>query len=134
MAIRCRIFASSTLQSLGNCRCAKYCCSNIRAVCAHDFDGRVGCHRRGGMSVVNEDVARLNRLNWDFPQAGTAQGSIHKFHWFPGNFIPQIPAALIEILSAPGDPVLDPFGGSGTTSIEARSEEHPSELPSLILL
>jgi SAM-dependent methyltransferase len=71
------------------------------------------------LPFVNEEIARLNRIDWDFPQAGTALGSVHKFHWFPGNFIPQIPAALIEILSDQGDVVLDPFGGSGTTSIEA---------------
>jgi len=69
--------------------------------------------------IVSEEILRLDRIDWNFPQAGTAPGSIHKFHWFPGNFIPQIPAALIEILSKPGDVVLDPFGGSGTTSIEA---------------
>lgn len=68
---------------------------------------------------MNQEIARLDRLDWNFPQAGTAKGSVHKFHWFPGNFIPQIPAALIEILSSGGDLVLDPFGGSGTTALEA---------------
>lgn len=58
-------------------------------------------------------------MDWDFPQAGTSRGSIHGLHWFPGNFIAQIPAALIQILSVPGDLVLDPFGGSATTAIEA---------------
>lgn len=58
-------------------------------------------------------------MNWDFPQAGTPAGSIHTLHWFPGNFIPQIPAALIQVLSQPGDLVLDPFSGSGTTAVEA---------------
>lgn len=65
------------------------------------------------------DVRRLDRVNWDFPQAGTPAGSIHTLHWFPGNFIPQIPAALIQVLSQPGDLVLDPFSGSGTTAVEA---------------
>ncbi len=68
---------------------------------------------------MKEAITALGRLDWDFPQAGTDSGSVHKLHWFPGNFIPQIPAALIEILSSPGDLVLDPFGGSGTTVIEA---------------
>lgn len=71
------------------------------------------------MPAVSAVAARLNRIDWNFPQAGTAAGSIHKTHWFPGNFIPQIPAALIEVLSRPGDLVLDPFGGSGTTVLEA---------------
>jgi hypothetical protein len=71
-------------------------------------------------------TARLDRIDWDFPQAGTMAGSIHKTHWFPGNFIPQIPAALIEVLSRPGDLVLDPFGGSGTTVLEAARLGRPS--------
>ena len=65
------------------------------------------------------DVRRLDRVDWNFPGAGTAAGSVHTIHWFPGNFIPQIPSALIQVLSEPGNVVLDPFGGSGTTGIEA---------------
>lgn len=68
---------------------------------------------------MSAHAARLDRIDWNFPQAGTAIGSIHNAHWFPGNFIPQIPAALIEVLSRPGDMVLDPFGGGGTTVLEA---------------
>jgi hypothetical protein len=64
-------------------------------------------------------VANLERIDWDFPRSGTSSRSVHTSHWFPGNFIPQIPAALIQILSQPGDVVVDPFGGSGTTGIEA---------------
>jgi hypothetical protein len=70
------------------------------------------------LSVLT-DLSRLERIDWDFPQAGTPAGSIHTLHWFPGNFIPQIPAALIQVLSEPGDVVLDPFAGSGTTAVEA---------------
>lgn len=62
---------------------------------------------------------RLERIDWDFPRAGTAPGSVHGLHWFAGNYIPQIPSALIEVLSEPGQLVFDPFGGSGTTAIEA---------------
>lgn len=65
------------------------------------------------------DHARLDRIDWDFPQTGNLRGSVHALHWFPGNFIAQIPAALIQVLSAPGDVVLDPFGGSATTAVEA---------------
>lgn len=72
------------------------------------------------MSSLSDDpVRRLDRIDWNFPNTGTAPGSVHALHWFPGNFIPQIPAALIQILSAPGSLVLDPFSGSGTTAVEA---------------
>lgn len=64
-------------------------------------------------------VAELDRVNWSFPSTGTRDSSIHTLHRFAGNFIPQIPSHLIQILSSPGDLVLDPFVGSGTTVIEA---------------
>jgi hypothetical protein len=70
------------------------------------------------MSVLG-DIGRLDDVNWDFPRAGTTPGSAHTVHWFPGNFIPQIPAALVQVLSRRGDLVLDPFGGSGTTAVES---------------
>lgn len=68
---------------------------------------------------ISAAAAELDRVNWSFPSTGTREDSIHTLHRFAGNFIPQIPAHLIQILSAPGDVVLDPFVGSGTTVIEA---------------
>ncbi|MHA7773889.1 DNA methyltransferase [Roseibium sp. M-1] len=65
------------------------------------------------------DLARLNRIDWDFPGTGTHSGTPHAFHWFPGNYIPQLPTAFIQVLSKPGEVVLDPFCGSGTTALAA---------------
>lgn len=45
---------------------------------------------------------------------------IHSFHRWYGKLVPAIPAAAIELWSAPGELVLDPFAGSGTTLVEAR--------------
>lgn len=44
---------------------------------------------------------------------------IHNFHSFPAKFPPGIPAKMIEDLTNPGDVVLDPMCGSGTTLVEA---------------
>lgn len=71
------------------------------------------------MAVVGTPTQGLDRIDWDFPSTGTSPGSIHSLHWFPGNFIPQIPSALVQLLSEPGDLVCDPFCGSGTTGVEA---------------
>lgn len=68
---------------------------------------------------ITAAVAELDRVNWSFPSTGTRESSIHTLHRFAGNFIPQIPSHLIQILSSPGELVLDPFVGSGTTVIEA---------------
>lgn len=70
----------------------------------------------------------LSRVDWNFPNSATPDSSIHRLHWFPGNFIPQIPAYLIELLSQPGDLVCDPFCGSGTTGIEAHKQSRKSVL------
>jgi DNA modification methylase len=54
---------------------------------------------------------------WDFPVRGT--WATHKPD-YRGNFAPQIPRNLILAYSKPGECVLDPMVGSGTTLIEAR--------------
>lgn len=43
----------------------------------------------------------------------------HAWHPFPAKFPPQLPRFFIEELSAPGETVLDPMCGSGTTLVEA---------------
>lgn len=44
--------------------------------------------------------------------------STHDLHPYPAKFIPQIPRELVVKLTGPGDWVLDPFCGSGTTLVE----------------
>jgi hypothetical protein len=61
----------------------------------------------------------LTGVNWNFPAVTTLSTSVHSLHWFPGNFIPQIPSFLIQALSAPSSVIADPFCGSGTTGVEA---------------
>lgn len=60
----------------------------------------------------------LRQINWDFDGALSHYG-LHRLHWYPGSFIPQIPSYAIDILSKPGDLVYDPFCGVGTTLVEA---------------
>ena len=47
------------------------------------------------------------------------QDVTHGAHPYPAKFIPQIPQQLISTFSSPGDTVLDPMCGSGTTLVEA---------------
>ncbi|MDH4123822.1 MAG: site-specific DNA-methyltransferase [Thermoplasmata archaeon] len=44
----------------------------------------------------------------------------HGIHRFPAKFIPQVPRFCMERYSEPGDVILDPFMGSGTTLLEAK--------------
>ncbi len=70
------------------------------------------------MSRSSSIPKQIRRINWDFP-GGWTQHGLHALHWYPSSFIPQVAANLIELVSDPGDLVLDPFCGCGTTLIEA---------------
>ena len=68
-----------------------------------------------------ERLATLQALlcaDLDFHGAAGAHPT-HRWHPFPAKFPPQLPAYFIERLTAPGDVVLDPMFGSGTTILEA---------------
>jgi DNA modification methylase len=57
-------------------------------------------------------------VDWSFSDANTGFLT-HDLHPYPAKFIPQIPGYCISMLSRPGELVLDPFGGSGTTALES---------------
>ena len=77
----------------------------------------------------SEIKKKLSSINWNFDfTIDYAKDTLHpfncrKYYSYPATFIPEIPYALIEILSQKGDVVLDPFGGIGTTFIQALSLE-----------
>ena len=57
-----------------------------------------------------------------------AQEGAHQAHPYPARLVRQVPRFLLncEQMSAPGDLVFDPFCGSGTVLLEARSSLKPS--------
>lgn len=67
---------------------------------------------------MGADVQDLESMDWDLVDADTNKYSatIHPYH---ARFIPQIPERLIDAYTNPGDTVLDPFNGSGTTTMVA---------------
>lgn len=66
----------------------------------------------------NEVRSQIRAVDWSFAQDDTGFLT-HDIHPYPAKFIPQIPGHLISLLTVPGDLVFDPFGGSGTTALEA---------------
>jgi DNA modification methylase len=46
-------------------------------------------------------------------------GYTHRYYRYPARFSPLFPRAAIEAFTKPGDLILDPFMGSGTTLVEA---------------
>lgn len=67
---------------------------------------------------VHGVAADLKAIDWAFASEKTGFLT-HDLHPYPAKFIPQIPGHLIARLSLRGELVLDPFGGSGTTALEA---------------
>ena len=67
---------------------------------------------------ASDVYSRLCELDWDLFDVNTTDFT-HGMHSYPAKFIPQIPARLIEALSYPGELVVDPFSGGGTTGVEA---------------
>ncbi len=74
--------------------------------------------RRPAQAHEDDWKARIEGQDWSFHDEPTSSLT-HAIHPYPAKFPPQIPARLIEILTHPGDIVLDPFCGSGTTVVEA---------------
>ncbi len=64
------------------------------------------------------ELRGLLQADLDFHGAN-GRHSTHAWHPFPAKFPPQLPSYFIERLSQPGDVVLDPMFGSGTTVLEA---------------
>lgn len=66
-------------------------------------------------SLISDDT-------WSFREAKRSETSYisHSYHRYPAKFIPQIVKRLIIDFTKIGDVVLDPFGGCGTTLVEAK--------------
>lgn len=73
----------------------------------------------------NEKIDKLNSIKWDFSNRKIVDKSTafpfnnRKYHTYPATYIPEIPFTLIEVLSSEGEIVMDPFGGIGTTLVQA---------------
>ncbi len=66
----------------------------------------------------SENLKRLLSADLDFKGENGNYAS-HNFHAFAAKFPPQLPRFFIERLTRPGEVVLDPMMGSGTTIVEA---------------
>lgn len=62
---------------------------------------------------------RLSALLSAVASASPVAGLTHRFYRYPARFSPEFAARAIEAFTDPGDWVLDPFVGGGTTAVEA---------------
>src|SRR5260221_3682357 len=60
-------------------------------------------------------------LSWSEKQLPERERTkhVHRLHPYLGKFIPQLVETLLDRYFAPGQRVLDPFAGSGTTLVQA---------------
>jgi DNA modification methylase len=65
-----------------------------------------------------EELIALLAGDFDFHNEASDYAT-HNFHSFPAKFPPQLPHKIIHALTYPGQVVLDPMSGSGTTVVEA---------------
>lgn len=72
-------------------------------------------------SVTLETPLEQLNLNWrerDLPER-TRTRHVHRLHPYLGKFIPQLVEVFLRKYFRPGQTVLDPFAGSGTTLVQA---------------
>ena len=81
------------------------------------------------ISIRKEFKILRPREEWSFRDAGRSQTTAftHDYHRYPAKFIPQIVHKLIEDYAPKKNQIVcDPFGGCGTTLVEAKLLGHPS--------
>ena len=75
-------------------------------------------------------VALLSQSDWTVAKVLNAaaadrsrvSGFTHNFYRYPARFSPTFAAAAIHCFSKPGDVVMDPYMGGGTTIVEAMAQ------------
>jgi len=80
-------------------------------------------------TIIKAFTTLKPREEWSFRDAGRSQTTAftHDYHRYPAKFIPQIVRKLIEDYAPSGTQVVcDPFGGCGTTLVEAKMLGHKS--------
>ena len=78
---------------------------------------------RRGTDIGVEQLDRLRKaaLKQTYVSLGGRRtNSVHEFYRYPARFTPWFARAVIEAFTQPGDLVLDPFCGGGTTAVEAQ--------------
>ena len=74
--------------------------------------------RKAIYGATSKEIETLSNGDWDFHKENTQQ-HLHAIHSYPARFIPQIPNKAIRTWTNPGEVVLDPFCGCGTTLLES---------------
>src|SRR5438309_2134341 len=69
-------------------------------------------------SAFGLDTPQVERLQDSLASKAHTEGKTHNFYHYPARCSHDVARTVIETFSKPGDVVLDPFMGGGTTIIE----------------
>jgi hypothetical protein len=72
-----------------------------------------------GTRAISAESGALASVVSGARDTGHVSGLTHNFYRYPARFSPTFVRSAIEAFTSPGDWVLDPFGGGGTTLVEA---------------
>lgn len=67
--------------------------------------------------ISKKVIRQLEQVDWDFSEH--LPGTSKTAHWYPGTFPAELPTTLIQAFSKLDEAVFDPYGGTGTTGLEA---------------
>ena len=68
--------------------------------------------------IINLDISKKDSLINAIKSKKIISGYTHKFYRYPARFSPEFASSVIDNFSNPGDLILDPFMGGGTTLVE----------------
>ena len=93
--------------------------SSAKVICPARLDTMARC--RLSLSSINVSNRPLDReLSWteaELPERERTK-HVHRLHPYLGKFVPQLVEVFLRRCFAPGQRILDPFAGSGTTLVE----------------
>jgi DNA modification methylase len=75
-----------------------------------------GCDSRTAITIAPSAIKELRSAARD---GGPVTGLTHRFYRYPARFSPGFVGRAIDLFSKPGDVVLDPYMGGGTSIVEA---------------
>lgn len=76
--------------------------------------------------INNTKTDLIERLKQAVKAKENISGFTHNFYRYPARFSPKFVREIIELFSKPGDVILDPFVGGGTTLVEALASNRHS--------
>ena len=83
-------------------------------------------HTIKAKKISTSKIDLIDRLKIAVAEKENISGLTHNFYRYPARFSPKFVREIIALFSKPGDVILDPFVGGGTTLVEALANNRHS--------